>query len=116
MKLYIEHEKHIRSRNIHGDPVNVEDRYFVYCRKWFRKKYINFIPFEMGVVPDAMWIEPEKIRKVKCTLNKNKKDAIWYSKEGAEFLVQDSIANPDKYLDSASISPIDFTMYYHGLS
>ena len=33
MKLYIEHEKHIRSRNIHGDPVNVEDRYFVYCRK-----------------------------------------------------------------------------------
>ena len=116
MKLYIEHEKYVCSRNINGDPVNVEDRYYVYCRKWFRKKYITFVPFVCGVVPDTMWIEPQKIIKVKCTLYKNKKAAMYYPKEGAEFLVQDSRANPDKYLDSASISKMDLTMLYHGLS
>ena len=103
MKFHIEHERNATLYNIKGEPVNIEDKYRIYFRKWFKKRYVTFQGYCGNLPTPSISSEPDKITDVVFSIT-DRFHARWYLKQEAEYILKDIDINPNKYISCANIS------------
>ena len=102
MKFHIEHERDVITYNIKGEPVKIEDKYRIYFRKWFKKRYVTFQGYYGKLPASSILSEPNKITNVVFCIT-DRFHACWCSKQEAEYILKDIDINPDKYISYANI-------------
>ena len=103
MKFHIEHERDVIIYNMKGEPVKIEDKYRIYFRKWFKKRYVTFQGYYGNLPTPSISSEPDKITDVVFSIT-DRFHARWYLKQEAEYILKDIDINPNKYTSCANIS------------
>ena len=103
MKFHIEHERDVITYNIKGEPLKIEDKYRIYFRKWFKKRYVTFQGYCGNFPTPSISSEPDKITNVVFSIS-DRFHARWYLKQEAEYILKDIDINPNKYISCANIS------------
>ena len=103
MKFRIEHERDVILYNIKGEPVKIEDKYRIYFRKWFKKRYVTFQGYCGNFPIPSISSESDKVTDVVFSIT-DRFHTRWYSKQEAEYILKDININPNKYISCANIS------------
>ena len=97
MKIRIEHDRRVVAYNIKGQPIQVEDRYYFYFWKWFKRKYISFQGY-CGNIPVASITTTPSSNVTEIIFSVTDKfHARWYLKRETEYILRDIERHPDKY-------------------
>lgn len=96
MKLYLKKEVRVKSRNILGKPVEVEEWYYIYKWTLRGKRYLSlYIPNPNGLV----FSELLKDIPAKVSFSWYKLFGTRLTLEEAKFFIQDIKNNPHRYIN-----------------
>lgn len=102
MKLYIEKEVHVLTRNILGEPIESEDWYYIYTiikNHWWsreKKQYLNIR--RRGFYDGCKHPVDEEGQTFNVTFSDTSTYIPNWTKEEAEYLVSNIQSNPNKYI------------------
>ena len=99
MKLYLKKEVKVKSRNILGKPVEVEERYYIYKWTLRGRKYLSlYIPNPNGLVYSELY-KTALPAKVSFNWYYIKGSGTRFTLEEAKFFIQDIKNNPHRYIN-----------------
>lgn len=95
MKLRIKKIRTVTKRNIFGAPIREEVRCYIYFLTWKGIRYVDFSFRNDNHTPTT----PQSIhvKYVVCKFRRFRKDADFFDEGDANFILKDTIINPDKY-------------------
>ena len=97
MKFHKEKYVWVFKRNILGEIINKEDRYYIYFWTWKGKRYIRFKLYSKDDPCRKVNFWSENIEVV-CEIQKNKEYVNHLTKEEADYVIRNMLTDPNKYI------------------
>lgn len=96
MKLHLKKGVKVKSRNILGKPVEVEEWYYIYKWTLSGRMYLNvWVPNPRGLVPSELY---KGHLPAKISFNWYKHTGTRFTLDEAKFFIKDITNNPHRYI------------------
>ena len=104
MKLYLRKKVHVYRRNIFGEILQSEERYYIYKWTWKGRQYLKITVYNdkgpiFGQVGTG--ILNKNVTEVWCSWISKFRETLSYSAEEANFILKDVRTNSKKYILSS---------------